>query len=111
NIRRSRLDPGEQSAIKILQMDALDYCKDTDGDVFYMFRPFSLEFFRAVLNTLADRAISRWKPLTIIYSERMILPGSFAKEISADEQFQELCEAGSFGQAFHVYRSKGSDLP
>jgi SAM-dependent methyltransferase len=104
NLKRSRLSAGEQSAISIIEMDALEFCKDTDGDVFFMYRPFSLEFLRVVLSTLAERAAVRQRPITIIYSERMMLPGSFAAQISADKKFRKLCDAGSFGQAFYVYR-------
>jgi len=89
-------------AVSILQMDVLNFCERTDDDVFFMFRPFSLEFMRVVVNTLTARASSLRKPITIIYSERLLLSPSYVRAFAEDPAFHKLYEAAMFGQVFYV---------
>ena len=106
NIANCRPPSGKLSPITILQMDALDFCAQTDADVFFMFRAFSLEFLGRILDLLANRARSRGKPVTIIYSERLLVEGSYAQSIAEHPAFRKTHQAGLFGQAFFVYQSR-----
>ena len=102
NLKRCRPPSGRISPISILEMDALNFCERTDDDVFFMFRPFSWEFMRRILDQLIER--SRRKPLTIIYSEKMMLPGSYTRQISEEPALRKTFAGGWFGQAFFVYQ-------
>jgi SAM-dependent methyltransferase len=104
NIARFRSANVKVASIEILQMDVLDYCRQTQDDVFFMFRPFSLAFTHIILDKLAERARLQGKTLTIIYSERMLLPGSFAGEIAQHPACRKVCEAARHGQSFFVYQ-------
>jgi SAM-dependent methyltransferase len=103
NILRCRLSACRTVPITIVQGDALDYCEHSDDDVFFMYRPFSWEFFQMVVSKLADRAVQQGKSLTIIYSERLNLPESFAKAFSRSPMFRSVCELKMLGQQFYVY--------
>jgi len=43
NVASCRPPSGRMSPISILQMDVLDFCEQTEADVFFMFRPFSAD--------------------------------------------------------------------
>lgn len=107
NVASCRPPGGRLSPITILEMDALDYCEQTEDDVFFMFRPFSRDFFCTVLRKLSDRAQLRSRALTVIYSERLMLPGSFARFLTQEPAFTEILEATFWGQTFYVYQCGG----
>lgn len=86
-------------------MDALDYCERSEDDVFFMFRPFSGEFLRQVLDRIAARAQAREKILTIIYSERAMVGVNHAETIAAHGSFRKQSEAVIWGQAFYIFTS------
>jgi len=65
---------------------------------------------RLILKKLAARAGSRQRPISIIYTERLLLSGSYEKIFSADPALRKTYEAGLFGQAFWVYQC-GSHQP
>lgn len=90
--------------INIVQKDALDYCEEADDDVFYMFRPFTGEVFRSVVEKVAVGAARRHKALDIIYTERMLLPRSEVNALSENPAFRKIYEGGMLGQIFYVYR-------
>jgi SAM-dependent methyltransferase len=102
NAARCRPPAGRMSPIEILEMDALEFCARTDDDVFFMFRPFSWHLLQQVLEKLVER--SRKKPLTIIYSEKMMLAGSHARDMAELPVLRKVFEGGWFGQAFYVYQ-------
>jgi len=104
NIARCRPPSGRLSPITILQMDALVFAEQTDADVFLMFRPFSAPVLRQVLDKLAARASSQNKPITVIFTERMLVPDSYAPTISENRAFRKVGEAAYWGQAFYVYQ-------
>jgi SAM-dependent methyltransferase len=104
NIARCRLSACRIVPITIVQGDVLDYCEQTDDDVFFMFRPFSWDFQQIIASKLADRASVLDKCLTIIYSERMNLPESFAKAFSGDSRFRSTGEFTTLGQRFCIYQ-------
>jgi SAM-dependent methyltransferase len=101
NVAHCRAAASMRSRINILEMDALAYCANTDEDVFFMFCPFSSELLRQVLEKLIER--SGQKPLTVIYSEKMMLAGSHTREISELGALRKVYDGGWFGQAFYVY--------
>ena len=104
NMSCCRLPESYRSRIKIVEGDVLDYCAATDDDVFFVYRAFSVEFFRRVLTKLAEGATRRSRPLTIIYTERLSWPPSDGvKVFSEDQTFRKVDERSMFGQAFHVY--------
>jgi hypothetical protein len=57
---------------------------------------------RVVVNKLAARASSLRKPITIIYSERLLLSPSYVRMFAEDPAFRKLSEAAMFGQVFYV---------
>jgi SAM-dependent methyltransferase len=108
NVSSRRLPEWTMARTSIVQGDALEYCGDTEDDVFFIYRAFSLEFFGAVLKKLSERAALRKKPLTIIYTERLYAGGSdCAKAFSEDETFRKVYEGDRLGQAFYVYQCAG----
>ena len=111
NLARCRLPASSLSSVTIVQMDVLDFCEQTDADVFFMFRPFSEEFLSWVLQKLEARAKGRNKPLTVICSERMLVPMSYTRTVARHPDFRKTYEAGILGQAFYVYECGNSSSP
>jgi SAM-dependent methyltransferase len=109
NVARSRLNPEHKAVIEIVQADVLDYCEQSADDVFFMFRPFHWEFFQMVVSRLTDRAAKQGKGLTIIYSERINLPESFAKAFSDKSIFRNLGDYSNLGQQFFLYECRPQD--
>lgn len=103
NVAHCRLTEEQRARIEILQMDALDYCATTDDDVFFMFRPFSGDFLRVVLDKLAARAGKRNRPLTLIYSERAMASDNHDATISAHGAYRKQSQSVILGQAFYVF--------
>lgn len=103
NLATCRPPSGKLAPLEILQMDALDYCERSDDDVFFMFRPFSGEFLRQVLDRIAARAQARGKTLTIIYSERAMVGVNHAETIASHGAFRKQTEAIIWGQAFYIF--------
>jgi len=103
NLARCRWPAGRRSDVVIRHEDALDYCAGTEDDVFYMFRPFSGDFLRRILDRLGARARARQRELTVIYSERAGLPGDYAALIAAHGAFIKQRELVCLGQAFHYF--------
>ena len=104
NISTCRPPSGKLSPIEILQMDALAYCESSDDDVFFMFRPFSGEFLRQVLDRIATRAEARNKTLTVIYSERAMVGVNHAETIAAHGAFRKQSDTVIWGQAFYIFQ-------
>ncbi len=104
NVASFRPSHGRATPVEILQMDVLEYCSRAEDDVIFMFRPFSGDFFRVVLDKIVARARAMAKPLTVIYSERMAVPGSFKETLDSHPAFRKIHEAGIWGQAFYVYQ-------
>lgn len=107
NVKTFRSAHGKPLPIEILQMDVLKYCEQTEDDVFFMFRPFTLEFTRIILDKLAERARVQGKTLTLIYSERMMLPGSYAGDIAKHPACRKTLDVARHGQSFFVYQCGG----
>ena len=105
NAAQWRFRAAHSTPIAILQMDALDFCENSDDDVFFMFRPFSKEFLERILEKLAGVAARQKKQLIIIYSERMAHATSHRDAIAGHSGFEQIHESGAYGQAFYVYRS------
>lgn len=103
NIASCRPPSGRLGPLTIKHQDALDFCAETNDDVFFMFRPFSAEFLTQILDRLAGRAAKRGAKLTVIYSERAGLPGDYAPLIARHGAFQKQRELIFFGQAFHIF--------
>jgi SAM-dependent methyltransferase len=104
NVKSCRPPSGRLTPIEILQMDAIDYCDQTDADVFFMFRPFSADFMNRILDKLRLRAVGQKRDLTIIYSERAAVPGDYSRMICAKPGYRKLSEFVSLGQAFYVFQ-------
>ena len=93
------------SRITIVQGDVLDYCERTDADVFFVYRAFSLDFFRATRKKLAETATRRNKGLILIYTERLGWPmTNEMQELSQDQLFRTIYQTTKYGQVFRVCR-------
>lgn len=103
NITQCTPPAGKMSSIAILQMDVLDYCKNAEDDVVFMFRPFSAEFLNTVLEKISSRAKERGKKVILIYSERMAVPGSFAVSLARNPALRKTDELMIWGQAFYIF--------
>jgi len=103
NIAHCRLSDTQRGRIEILEMDVLNYCATTEDDVFFMFRPFSIEFLVVVLARLADRAQSRQRGLVLIYSERAALNVQHGETIAAHSAYKKQEEIIFWGQKFYVF--------
>lgn len=114
NVAASRLTPQQKSAIEIVRGDVIDYLADTGDDVYFMFRPFSLDFFRVVVAKIAERAARQSRPVTVIYSERINLPESFNKVFTENSNYRSALSFVSLGQTFDVYQcgpTSAANLP
>jgi SAM-dependent methyltransferase len=108
NLSTCRLPVSIMHPLEIVQGDVLDYCEHTDDDVFFIYRAFSLEFFRSTRKKLSERAADRNKCLILIYTERLSWPVSDeVEELSQDQAFRKVYEATMFGQVFRVYQCGG----
>jgi len=107
---QARGSPVKVPLLRIVQGDALDYCNEADEEVFFMYRPFSGKLLRSVLAKLVGRATQLNKALTIIYSERMLLPESDDLIFSEYQAFRKLGEWSWLGQMFYVYQCGVCDL-
>jgi SAM-dependent methyltransferase len=103
-ICRSR-SPGVK-AIQIVEGDVLDYCRQTEEDVFFMYRPFTFDFFCVVLGKLAERAAVQKKLLTIIYTERLSVD-SYTHAFAEVPGFRLTFEGTRLGAVFYVYECGG----
>lgn len=103
NIAGCRLSPDQRARIELLQMDALDYCAGSNDDVFFMFRPFSGDFLRVVLDKIATRARARNKPLILIYSERTMASENHDVTIAAHSAYRKQSQAVILGQVFYIF--------
>lgn len=103
NVANCRLSAAAKASIRIVQMDALDYCATTDDEVFFMFRPFSGEFLIRMLDQIARRATERKKTLVLIYTERVVATDTHRQTIGNHAAFKLTREATHYGQAFFVF--------
>jgi SAM-dependent methyltransferase len=105
NVSNCRVPAARELPIEIIEGDVLDYCDHANDDVYFMYRAFSLDFLRDVLVKLVERAISRRKSFTLIYTERLGWPQSeCVTALAGNPSFQKMYERPIFGQAFFVYR-------
>lgn len=105
NVANCRVSDERKLPVKVIEGDVLDYCDSSEDDVYFMYRAFSLDFFREVLGKLIARAAFQKKPFTVIYTERLGWPQSPCVDtLSADRALQKIYEGSMFGQAFFVYR-------
>lgn len=103
NLRTCKLPATCLDRITILEMDALRYCETTDDDVFFLFRPFSLDFMQEILRLLTARAAQLGKKMTLIYTER-IAPGNSYLGIFEDTSvYRAIGEVTKLGQVIVAY--------
>lgn len=111
NIASCRPPSGSLGPITILHRDALDFCQDTDDDVFFMFRPFSADFLKLIVARLAERARARQIIITILYSERAALRLDHAPLIESLGSFKRKQQLVCFGQTFYRFECDGRLSP
>jgi len=105
NVSNCRVPGAKKLPIQIIEGDVLDYCDHSSDDVYFVYRAFSLDFFHDVLAKLVQRATSRKKPFTVIYTERLGWPQSESvTALAGNRAFQKMYEGSILGQAFFVYR-------
>jgi len=59
------------STIEIINLDAVEYTRGTDDDIFFLYRPFDGETLSLVLDNIKTSSAERRKKIIIIYSERI----------------------------------------
>jgi SAM-dependent methyltransferase len=106
NVATSRLTAGQKETIEIIQADVINYLDRADDDVFFMFRPFSLNLFRSVVSKLTNYAEQRSRCITVIYSERINLPESFNYVLAENPRYRGVLSFRSLGQTFEVHRCR-----
>jgi len=105
NVSKCSVPAARKLPIEIIEGDVLDYCDNSNDDIYFMYRAFSLEFLHDVLAKLVQRAISRKKSFTVIYTERLGWPQSLCViALAGNHAFQKVYEGSILGQAFFVYR-------
>ncbi|MGA8036153.1 MAG: class I SAM-dependent methyltransferase [Candidatus Acidiferrales bacterium] len=104
NVVASKLNVEQKNTIEIVQGDVMDYCAQTDDDVFFMFRPFSWEFLQHVVAKIAERAVNQSRRVTVIYSERLNLPESFNEAFTQNSLYRPSFSFRSLGQKFDVHQ-------
>jgi SAM-dependent methyltransferase len=109
NASHCRLDDSSKARLHIIHGDALEYCEQSDDDVFFIYRAFSFEFFRKVRQQLVERAVRQQKVLTLIYSERLNWPPTCeVRALTADTAFRRFYQTSTWGQSFYVYQCVGT---
>jgi len=98
--------------IDILNTDALEYSRTSSDDVFFMYKPFtsSSGLLDIVLDNLERRAKQLERDLTIIYTERFIIPESDAGIFERRPAFIQLQSRNWMGQMFWVYQCRKSSI-
>ena len=106
NVKNSKLSPAQKQAIHLVHGDVLEYCDHTEGDIFFIFRAFSPDFYGVVRSKLAERAALQKKILTIIYTERLanFQGGLEVAQFRADPKVREVLHQDNWGQNFFVYQ-------
>jgi SAM-dependent methyltransferase len=105
NIDKCQVTAARQVPVDIVEGDVLNYCDEATDDVYFMYRPFSLDFLHEVVGKLVDRAASLKKPFTVIYSERLGSPRSEGVAMFTRlPAFRKIYEVSTFGQSFFVFR-------
>jgi SAM-dependent methyltransferase len=105
NIFNCRVPGARELPVQIIEGDVFDYLDHSDDDVYFMYRAFSPEFLHDVLTKLVQRATSRKKSFTVIYTERLGWPQSeCVTALASNRVFQKMYEGSILGQAFFVYR-------
>ena len=105
NVANCQVPAARELPIEIIEGDVFDYCDHSDDDIYFMYRAFSLKFLEDVLAKLVERAVSRKKSFTVIYTERLAWPPSESVTmISSNRAFEKKYEGSIWGQAFFVYR-------
>lgn len=105
NIVNCQVPAAHKVPIDIVEGDVLNYCDVATDDVYFMYRPFSLDFLHEVVAKLVDRAASLKKPFTVIYSERLGAPRSEGvATFLRIPSFRKVHEVSTFGQSFFVFR-------
>jgi SAM-dependent methyltransferase len=109
NIVNCQVTAAGKVPVHIVQGDVMNYCDDATDDVYFMYRPFSLDFLSEVVAKLAHRAASLRKPFTVIYSERLGHPQSEGvATFTRIPAFRKMYEVSTFGQSFFVFRCEAS---
>jgi SAM-dependent methyltransferase len=110
NVSSCRPPAGKLSPVEILQMDVLDYCDNSDGDVFFMFRPFSEDFLNNVATKLVERARLLKKSIVVIFTERVATGKSFARVLAEHTAFHQIRHTESWAQEFWVFRCGADEI-
>jgi SAM-dependent methyltransferase len=104
NVAKWRKHQYQMPPVEILEMDVLDFGERADADIFFMFRPFSLDFLLTVLRTLVKRAGSKKRKIVIIYCDRLPSRESYANALSMDTKLAMIHNYTMLGYSFYTYQ-------
>lgn len=107
NIESFRRRRSDWPPVEIVLQDAVDYCKDTDDDVIFLYNPFPPDVLRNVVANLVKGANSKSGTRLIIYTERVIETSRTLEVLEQNTLLMPLLSHSSWGQAFHIFAQHG----
>ena len=92
--------------VEILLQDAVDYSKDLDDEVIFLYNPFPVHVLELVIHNLITAARSKHRPMFIIYSERLNEISRTLEVLAQNELLLKVFVDTRFGQSFHVFQPR-----
>lgn len=91
--------------VEILEADAIDYSRDADDDIVFLYNPFPVPVLEKVVANLIEQAVRRQQPAIIIYSERILETSLTLESLRQKTALKPVLFHSSWGQAFHVFKT------
>ena len=91
--------------VEIVQSDAIDYSRNADDDVVFLYNPFPAHVLASVVDNLVAGARAARRELMLIYTERVLETSRTLAVIEERAMLEPVYRHASWGQAFHVFRS------
>ena len=92
------------SPVEIFLKDAVDYSRDSDDDVIFLYNPFPVPVLENVVANLMASAGRRSSETFIIYSERILETSRTLETLQQKSALKRVLFHSSWGQAFHVFK-------
>jgi|ERR1017187_587308 SAM-dependent methyltransferase len=92
--------------VEIRLEDAVNYTKNSDDDIVFLYNPFPVDVLKQVIENLLSDIPQRKRPALIIYSERVIETSRTLELFEQHESLVPIFKHSSWGQSFYVFRPK-----
>lgn len=98
-------DAGKKyTPVEILQADAVDYSRQSDDDIVFLYNPFPVPVLESAVDNVIEQARRRQQPVWVIYSERTLETSRTLEALRQKTALKPVLFHSSWGQAFHVFK-------